>query len=58
VLDGVVAEERGTGAEGRISHLKRGYGLDRSRLKGDTGHQICAGWAALNYNAETYTILR
>jgi IS5 family transposase len=26
-----------TGAEGRISHLKRGYGLDRSRLKGDEG---------------------
>jgi IS5 family transposase len=46
-----------TGAEGRISHLKRGYGLDRSRLKGDTGHQIWAGWAALSYNAETYTTL-
>jgi len=29
-----------TGAEGRISHLKRGYGLDRSRLKGDQGQQI------------------
>jgi IS5 family transposase len=24
-----------TGAEGRISHLKRRYGIDRSRLKGD-----------------------
>ena len=47
-----------TGAEGRISHLKRGYGLDRSRLKGDTGHQIWAGWAALTYNADTYTTLR
>jgi IS5 family transposase len=46
-----------TGAEGRISHLKRGYGLDRSRLKGDTGHQIWAGWAALSYNTETYTTL-
>ena len=46
-----------TGAEGRISHLKRGYGLDRSRLKGDTGHHIWAGWAALSYNAETYTTL-
>jgi transposase, IS5 family len=46
-----------TGAEGRISHLKRGYGLDRSRLKGDTGHQVWAGWAALAYNAETYTTL-
>jgi hypothetical protein len=29
-----------TGAEGRISHLKRRYGLDRSRLKGDEGEQI------------------
>jgi len=46
-----------TGIEGRISHLKRGYGLDRSRLKGDTGHQIWAGWAALSYNTETYTTL-
>lgn len=48
-----------TGAEGRIMpRVKRGYGLDRSRLKGDTGHQIWAGWAALSYNAETYTTLR
>jgi IS5 family transposase len=29
-----------TGAEGRVSHLKRRYGLDRSRLKGDDGEQI------------------
>jgi transposase, IS5 family len=29
-----------TGAEGRVSHLKRRYGLDRSRLKGDEGEQI------------------
>jgi IS5 family transposase len=47
-----------TGAEGRISHLKRGYGLRRSRLKGDEGHQIWDGWAVLTYNAETYTTLR
>jgi hypothetical protein len=47
-----------TGAEDRISHLKRSYGLDRSRLKGDTGHQIWAGWATLSYNADTYTTLR
>ena len=47
-----------TSAEGRVSHLKRGYGLDRTRLKGDTGHQIWAGWAALTYNADTYTTLR
>ena len=38
-----------TGAEGRISHLKRGYGMDRSRLKGDEGQQIWNGWAILAY---------
>ena len=47
-----------TGMEGRVSHLKRGYGLDRSRLKGDEGHQIWDGWATLTYNADTYTTLR
>src|ERR1700677_4304628 len=46
-----------TGMEGRISHLKRGYGLRRSRLKGDEGHQIWNGWATLTYNADTYTTL-
>ena len=46
-----------TGAEGRVSHLKRGYGLRRSRLKGDEGHQIWDGWAAFTYNAATYTTL-
>ncbi len=46
-----------TGAEGRISHIKRAYGMDRSRLKGDEGHQIWGGWAAFTYNADTYTTL-
>ena len=46
-----------TGAERRVSHLKRGYGLRRSPLKGDEGHQIWDGWAALTYNADTYTTL-
>jgi transposase, IS5 family len=32
-----------TGAEGRISHLKHGYGLNRSRLKGDQGRQTWTG---------------
>jgi IS5 family transposase len=45
-----------TGAEGRISHLKRRYGLDRSRLKGDEGQQIWTGWAILAYNADTLAI--
>ena len=45
-----------TGAEGRISHLKRGYGLNRSRLKGHQGQQIWTGWAILAYNADTLAI--
>jgi transposase, IS5 family len=45
-----------TGTEGRISHLKRRYGLDRSRLKGDEGEQIWAEWAILAYNVDTLTV--
>ena len=45
-----------TGAEGRISHLKRGYGLDRSRLKGDEGQRIWTGWAILAYDADTLAV--
>jgi IS5 family transposase len=45
-----------TGAEGRISHLKRRYGLDRSRLKGDEGQQIWTEWSILAYNADTLAV--
>ena len=45
-----------TGAEGRISHLKRGYGINRSRLKGDEGRQIWTGWSILTYNADTLAV--
>jgi IS5 family transposase len=45
-----------TGEEGRISHLKRRYGLDRSRLKGDEGRQIWTEWAILSYNADTLAV--
>jgi len=45
-----------TGAEGRISHLKRSYGLDRSRLKGDEGRQIWTEWSILAYNADTLAV--
>ncbi len=38
------------GAEGRISHLKRGYGLRRSRLKGEAGVRTWIAWAFLTYN--------
>ena len=43
-----------TGCEGRISHLKRRYGLGRSRLKGHDGQQTWTGWAILAYNLDTY----
>ena len=45
-----------TGAEGRISHLKRRYGLDRSRLKGDQGRQIWTEWGILAYNLDTLAV--
>ena len=45
-----------TGAEGRISHLKRRYGMDRSRLKGDEGQRIWTGWSILAYNADTLAV--
>ena len=45
-----------TGAEGRISHLKRGYGLRRSRLKGEHGMQAWTAWSILTYNLDTLAI--
>ena len=45
-----------TGAEGRISHLKRRYALDRSRLKGDEGQQIWTEWTILAYNTDTLAV--
>jgi IS5 family transposase len=45
-----------TGAEGQISHLKRGYGMNRSRLKGDEGRQIWTGWSIPTYNADTLAV--
>ncbi len=45
-----------TGAEGRISHLKRGYGLKRSRLKGAEGQRIWTGWGILAYNLDTLAV--
>ena len=41
------------GAEGRISHLKRGYGLRRSRLRGHAGARTWVGWGLLAYNLDT-----
>lgn len=45
------------GAEGRISHLKRGYGLRRSRLKGHEGARTWTVSGILAYNLDTLAIL-
>jgi transposase, IS5 family len=45
-----------TGEEGRISHLKRRYGLDRSRLKGEQGRQIWTEWGILAYDLDTLAV--
>jgi IS5 family transposase len=39
---------------GRISHLKRRYGLSRSRLKANDGQQTWTGWVILAYNLDAY----
>jgi len=44
------------GREGRISHLKRRYGMGRSRLKGHRGAKTWAAWAILAYNLNTLAI--
>jgi IS5 family transposase len=44
------------GIEGRISHLKRRYGLKRSRLKGHRGAKTWTAWAILTYNLDTLAI--
>ena len=46
-----------TGKEGRISHLKRRYGMGRSRLKGGEGQRIWTGWAAFAYDLDTVAVL-
>ena len=44
------------GCEGRISHLKRSYDMDRSRLKGHDGARTWAAWAILAYDLDTLAI--
>ena len=44
------------GAEGRISHLKRGYGLGRTRLKGHHGHRTRTEWAILASDLDTIAV--
>jgi IS5 family transposase len=45
------------GKEGRISHLKRAYGLRRTRLKGKEGQRIWTGWAVFAYDLDTLAVL-
>lgn len=44
------------GCEARISHLKRSYGMRRSRLRGHRGARTWVGWAILAYNLDTLTV--
>lgn len=44
------------GCEGRISHLKRRYGLRRSRLRGHAGARTWVAWAIFAYNLDTLAI--
>lgn len=44
------------GIEGRISHLKRRYGLKRTRLKGHDGAKTWVAWGILSYNLDTLAI--
>jgi IS5 family transposase len=45
------------GAEGRISALKRGYGLRRMRLKGYRGARIWTGFGVLTSNIDRFVAL-
>ena len=45
------------GAEGRISALKRGHGLRRTRLKGYRGAQIWTGFGVLTSNIDRFVAL-
>jgi transposase, IS5 family len=44
------------GCEGRISHLKRSYGLRRSRLRGHRGARTWVGWGILAYDLDTLAV--
>jgi IS5 family transposase len=46
-----------TGAEGRISYLKRGHGWDRTRLDGRTGAAIWCGHGVFAHNLVKISVL-
>jgi hypothetical protein len=41
---------------GRLSQLKRGCGVRRSRLKAKHGMRVWTGWGILTYNLDTLAI--
>jgi IS5 family transposase len=45
------------GIEARISHLKRGFGLGRTRLRGLDGAQTWAGLGVFAYNLQRMTVI-
>lgn len=45
------------GSEGRISHLKRRYGWQRSRLKGGQGAATWVGYGVLSHNLDRVAAL-
>jgi IS5 family transposase len=46
-----------TGSEGRIAHLKRSWGWDRTVLDGIDGARIWCGWGVLAHNATKISVL-
>jgi transposase, IS5 family len=45
------------GIEARISHLKRSFGLRRTRLRRWGGARTWAGWAIFAYNLQRMTVI-
>jgi IS5 family transposase len=46
-----------TGSEGRISHLKHGYGFERTMLDGIAGATTWCGWGMLAHNSQKISAL-
>jgi IS5 family transposase len=46
-----------TGSEGRISHLKRSWGWNRTRIDGIDGARTWCGWGVLAHNATKIALL-
>ncbi|UKY47425.1 transposase [Streptomyces inhibens] len=49
---------RRVGIEARISHLKRGFGLRRTRLRRLSGAQTWVGLGVFAYNLQRRTVIR